>query len=361
MSSFAHFIKEVQKGINGGQLWLPLRQGKLGSNIMFGKNMYYLFGGLPGSGKTAIVDTMFVLEPYRWWLKHRDKTNIKPFWIYRSMERSKSLKIAKWTAYLMLVDHGILIDVPTIMGWPNKLRSLSEKEIKIIKDYEPFFEEMEKHIIIIDGSAHPTKIKHFASEFAMSKGKLIQVDDYNKKYLQHDTDEIFIHVTDHVGKITTEKDGNGKLNDKQILDLHSQYMGELRDKFGYAVIDISQLNREIEGTYRGVNTDLDIQPKDFKGSADLYENADVVIGLMNPYKLQCFTYGGYEIKEFVNDKGYNRFRGLKVIKNSYGIDDFRIGYQFFGENGMMVELPNSEEINYKQLKEGKYAKQFLRG
>jgi hypothetical protein len=355
MSSFAHFMEDVQKGINGEQLWLPLRQGKLGSNIMFGKNMYYLFGGLPGSGKTAIVDTMFVLEPYRWWLKNRDKVKTKPFWIYRSMERSKSLKIAKWTAYLMHVDHGILIDVPTIMSWPNKLRDLTEKEINLIKSYEPFFEEMEKHIIIIDGSAHPTKIKSFASDFAKSKGEIVQVDKHNKKYIQNDPNEIFIHVTDHVGKITTEQ----KLNDKQILDLHSQYMGELRDYFGFAIIDISQLNREIESTYRGVNTNLDILPKDFKGSADLYENADVVIGLMNPYKLQSYTYGGYDILDFVNSNGYNRFRGLKVIKNSYGIDDFTIGYQFFGENGLMVELPTGDEINYNKLKKGEYAREFL--
>ena len=38
------------------------------------------------------------------------------------MERAKFMKIAKWTCLLMYLDHKILIDVPTILQWPNKLR-----------------------------------------------------------------------------------------------------------------------------------------------------------------------------------------------------------------------------------------------
>jgi hypothetical protein len=356
MSYFSEFQEQVEKGINNEHLWLPLMQGKLGSSIMFGKGMYFLFGGLPGSGKTAIVDTMFVLEPYRWWLRNRDKVHVKPFWIYRSMERSKHLKIAKWLSYLLFMDHQIIIDVPTLLGWPNKLFDLDENLQNLINSYKPFFEELEKHIIIIDGPSHPTKIKHFATEFALSRGQIVQVDKYNKRYVQNNPNEIYIHVTDHVGKIIKEE---GLNNDKAILDKHSEYMGTLRDFYKFTVIDISQLNREIESTFRAVKTDLDVQPKDFKGTADLYENADVVIGLMNPYKLQVFDYADYDITKFINNRNYNRFRGLKVIKNSYGIDDFRLGYQFYGENGLMVELPKASEINYNYLREGGYAKEFI--
>lgn len=356
MSYFTEFKEQLDKGINNENLWLPLSQGKLGSSIMFGKGMYFLFGGLPGSGKTAIVDTMFVLEPYRWWLKNRHKVAVKPFWIYRSMERSKHLKIAKWLCYMLFVDHKILIDVPTLMGWPNKLYDLDKNILSIINSYKEFFEEMEKHIIIIDGTKNPTGIKDFATKFALSRGEVVQIDQYNKKYVQHNPNEIFIHVTDHVGKITRESDLK---TDKAILDKHSEYMGYLRDFYGFSIIDISQLNREIEDTFRAVKTDLDVQPKDFKGTADLYENADVVIGLMNPYKLQVYDYADYKISEFVNNRNYNRFRGLKVIKNSYGIDDFRLGYQFYGENGLMVELPKAIDVNYKYLKEGGYATEFI--
>lgn len=356
MSSFLDFRNKVQKGLDGSHTWIPLKQGKLGSSIVFGKNMYYLFGGLPGSGKTAVVDTMFVLEPYRWWLRNRTTTKIKPHWIYRSMERSRELKIAKWTAYLLYVDHGILLDVPTLMGWPNKLFTLSDKHIELIDSYKDFFEEMEEHITIVDGGMHPTGVYTFAKDFALSRGKKVAINDYNSKYIPDNPNEIIIHVTDHVGKLRNEA---GLSGDKAVLDKHSEYMGVLRDYYGMTVIDISQLNRGIEDTYRAVKTDIDVQPKDFKGTADLYENADVVIGLMNPYKLQAYDYMNYDINAFVNKRNYNRFRALKVIKNSYGIDDFRIGYHFVGENGLMAELPNSQEIDYNLVEDGEYIKRFV--
>ena len=69
---------------------------------------------------------------------------------------------------------------------------------------------------------------------------------------------------------------------------------------------------------------------------------------MNPYKLKVFDYIGFDILQFVNKTNYNRFRALKVIKNSYGIDYYRIGYQFIGEINLMIELPKSEDINYEK-------------
>lgn len=355
MSYFNQFKEELQKGLTNSQAWLPLSQGKLGSAIMFGKNMYFVFGGLPGSGKTAIVDTMFVLEPYRWWLKNKDKTEVNPYWIYRSMERSKTLKIAKWLAYLLFVDHGILIDVPTLLQWPNKLYNLDERLLSLIDSYKDFFKELEERIIIIDGAAHPTKVYSEARDFIEKRGKKEQVDAYNTKFIPNNPNDLYIHVTDHVGKLRSEKDAT---NDKQILDKHSEYMGVLRDYYGATVIDIMQLNRNIEDTYRLVKTDLDVQPSDFKGTSDIYENADIVIGLMNPYKLQVMDYAGYDIKSFVNEKNYNRFRGLKVLKNSYGIDDFRVGYLFVGENGTMVEIPKSSDLDYGKIKNGEYVREF---
>ena len=32
------------------------------------------------------------------------------------------------------------------------------------------------------------------------------------------------------------------------------------------------------------------------------------------------------------------------MKNSYGIDDFRISYMFMGQNGLMVELPSAKQF-----------------
>lgn len=347
MTVFKRFMATVQKGISGEAVFLPLRQQKLGSKIAITKSMYLLFGGMPGSGKTAIVDSVFVLDLYDWWLANKDKTKVTPYWIYRSMERNTVYKIAKWTAYKMYKDHGILIDVPTLLSWPNKLFDLDDEMLKIIKSYDSYFEGLLKHVTIIDGTINPTGVMVFIKEYMEKRGTIVQSDQYNKHYVPNDENEIIFHISDHIGKLKTERissDSPMMMNDKQILDKHSEYMGLARDFYGMVPIDISQLNREIEDTLRAIKTDLSVSPKDFKGSGDMYENADIVIGLMNPYKLKDMDHMDYDIKKFVDKKGYNRFRSLKVIKNSFGIDDFEIGYQFIGENGIMNELPNAFEI-----------------
>lgn len=87
--------------------------------------------------------------------------------------------------------------------------------------------------------------------------------------------------------------------------------------------------------------------------------ADVVIGMINPYKHGLTAnYRGYDVDKCIYE-GHNRFRMLKVLKNSYGIDDVRIAYSFMGETGLMMELPKSDDItdtHYNFIKEGKFLK-----
>lgn len=348
------FMDTVKKNFVGGAPYVPLQGEKLSSKIAITPSMYIVFGGMPGSGKTAIVDTVFVLEIFDWWLANKDNPDnkISVEWIYRSMERNQVLKRAKWMAYRLYKDHNVLIDVPTIMSWGNKLYTLSDELIGMMESYDDYFEELFEKMSFISGAENPTGVYNHAVAHAAKRGKVhtkeidtVEAGVKTKKkildyYEPDNPNNIVFHITDHIGKLKQERG----FNDKQIIDKHSELMGILRDVYLMVPIDITQLNRNIEDTVRGLKTDLDIQPKDFKGSADPYENADIVFGLINPYKLKDFDYAGYDIKQFVNEKGYNRFRGMKILKNSYGIDDFRIGYNFIGENGIMREIPSSEDL-----------------
>lgn len=49
MSFFKSFKNELDKGRNGDNKWIPLVHHKLNKNLIYGSNMYYLFGGLPGN------------------------------------------------------------------------------------------------------------------------------------------------------------------------------------------------------------------------------------------------------------------------------------------------------------------------
>ena len=58
---------------------------------------------------------------------------------------------------------------------------------------------------------------------------------------------------------------------------------------------------------------------------------------------------GYTVDDFTDSAGNNKFRGLKIIKNSYGTDNLRIGLSFLGEVGLFKELTKAKDITQKEL------------
>ena len=385
----------VQKGLDGKSIYVPLTKSpnsdelsKLGKYISIGKAQQILIGGLSGSGKTAIVDSQFVLNLYYWWLRNRETTFIKPYWIYRSMERPAKYKILKWMCYLMFIEHGILTDTSILSSKPSAPRKITEQEIKLITHYEKFFDEMFTRMELVSGTQNPTGIYKYCMKIAQQKGKLcytvkdqneedrqyfvinginqteitnyeeqngrkrgyIDVTinkikyrhyEYDTKYFANDPNEIVFHITDHVGCIKTESG----MGDKQVLDKHNEYMSYFRDICEWSPINIQQLNRDVESSARWNKGQINMTSQDFKGTGDLYESADLVIGLMNPYKLLgAVTYLDYDLGLMLSSRGENRLRTFKIIKNSDGIDDIESGNLFIGENACVLDLPSGDKM-----------------
>lgn len=339
------FFSEVDKGREGKGLWIPIGHNVLNQHIGMTKKLYTLVGGAPGTGKTAMVDSTYVINPYEWWLKNKNETDVKIKWLYRSMERSATYKIAKWVCQKLQKDYSILLDVPTMLGWGSHRNHISEEVYQKIKDTRNYFEEMLEHITIIDGSQNPTGVFKQAKDLALRYGKETEIDQYHKTFTYNDDNQLLVHITDHIGKLSSENN----LKDKGIVDKHSEYQGTLRDRYGYFIVDISQFNRNIEDTFRNVKTEVTPLPSDFKESSDMYENADIVLALFNPYKLKIYDHMKYDIKKFLSAKGANRFRSVICLKNSYGIDDFSKGFLFYGETGLFLEIPPHDAINYNEI------------
>ena len=49
------FKNEFTEGVEGKQTWLPIIHSKLNKNIVYGKNMYWIFGGMPGKLLPLII------------------------------------------------------------------------------------------------------------------------------------------------------------------------------------------------------------------------------------------------------------------------------------------------------------------
>lgn len=348
-------IHAIDEGREGNAAWIPLHYPRMGKQVGIGKKIYSLVGGQGGTGKTAFTDLSYVLAPYAWWKKNQDKTDIKPRWIYRSMERSKTHKLVKWAAMRMYIKYKIIIDVPTILRWgPQKARLTNEVYNKLIESLD-YFNEMLDYVEIIDGPENPTGIYKHVAKYAEHYGKWEEstyvnkdgVEGKAKKYKLNDENTIVNVVLDHVGKCKGEKHEGvyHSQESKGLLDLMSYYCSsEFRDKLGFNVIAVSQFNRGLEDTTRRTKTEMAPLPSDFKGTGNSYNDADVVLALYNPYKLKDDNNLGYAIPTFVNANGYNRFRSCYILKNSYGIDDIGYGFLFLGEMGYMLELPKPYQI-----------------
>jgi hypothetical protein len=53
---------------------------------------------------------------------------------------------------------------------------------------------------------------------------------------------------------------------------------------------------------------------------------------------------GYDLDKLKDQYGAKYFRSVRLIKNSYGADDVRIGMAFLGEIGMFREMPRKKDI-----------------
>lgn len=351
--------EDIEKGIRGDNIGIPTGFPILDSNINgIQKSLYTIVGGNSGTGKTSFVDLAYVLNPYKWITDNKGKTNVKIKWIYNSMERNTKYKLAKWVCLKMFQDHKIIIDIPTMLGWSGKKFEIEEGLKKLIFKTGEYFDEMFNSgvIDIIDGSRNPTGIFKHLEEFGEKNGTFKQTGEFSKVYVPNDPNLYVICINDHIGKLNSEIHNGVRLTDKSLLDKHSEYMGCCRDKYGYSIIDISQFNRSIGNIERMKNKAVSPEPDDFKGSGDMYENADIALGLFNPYKLKINDFLGYDIPKMVAKNGENRFRSVSIIKNSYGADDIIIGMNFLGENGNFREIPISDKFKenpelYKKIVE----------
>ncbi len=336
--SFDRLSDEVNDGMNGRNGGIPMGFDRLNRYIGIRKRIYFLAGGLTGSGKTSLIDDAFVLNPYDWYINQKDpKMKLKI--IYRSMERSRTYKLAKWVCRKIFLDHGYIIPVSKLMGWTGKL---TKDEHDIFLTYRDYIGNMDEVITIIDGPENPIGIAKQLSAHALKNGRVEELDKYNKVYIPDNENEITIVVLDHIGLLKLTKDLTTK---KQVIDKMSEELRYARDFYGYTPVAVSQFNRDISNPMRIKAGDVEPALDDFKDSSGPSEDADVVIALFDPMRYKVPDLSGYDLDKLVDDNGNKYFRSLRVIKNSYGSDDIRIGLGFIGELGMFKELPRRKDMS----------------
>lgn len=335
--SFELLKHEVELGLTGRNNGIPMGFDRLNRYIGIRKSMYFLVGGLTGSGKTSFIDDAFVLNPFDWYIMQKD-SNIKLRIIYRSMERSRTYKLAKWVSRKIFIDQGMIIPVSKLLGWNEKM---TKDEHDLFLMYEDYMNQMNDVITIIDGPENAVGVAKELKAHALQNGRIEQVDDFNKRYFPNNENEITIVIIDHIGLLKTTKDQTTK---KQAIDKMSDELRYARDFYGYTPVVVSQFNRDISNPIRIKNGDVEPQLEDFAESSQTQNDADVVLALFDPMRYKVADPSGYDLNKLKDDYGAKYFRNLRLIKNSYGEDDVRIGLGFMGQIGMFKELKKRKDM-----------------
>ena len=345
---FEDLARAVKDGLEGKSSGIPMGFDRLNRYIGIRRSMYTLVGGLTGSGKTSFIDDAYVLNPFDWYIsKEGQASGIKLKIIYRSMERSKTYKMAKWISRKIFIDHGITITVSKLLGWAKE--KMTDEEYQMFLTYESYIDKMKDVITIIDGPDNPIGIATQLREHAEANGRIEEIDKYNRKYIPNDPNEITIIIIDHIGLLKLTKELSTK---KQAIDKMSDELRYARDFYGYTPVVVSQFNRDISNPIRIKNGDVEPQLEDFAESSSTQNDADVVLALFDPMRYKVEDPSGYQLDKLKDEFGAKYFRSLRLIKNSYGEDDVRIGLGFLGQIGMFKELPrmkNMSEYDYQSV------------
>ena len=335
--SFELLKHEVELGLTGRNNGIPMGFDRLNRYIGIRKSMYFLVGGLTGSGKTSFIDDAFVLNPFDWYITQK-APNIKLRIIYRSMERSRTYKLAKWVSRKIFIDHAMTVPVSKLLGWNEKM---TKDEHDLFLMYEDYMNQINDVITIIDGPENAVGVAKELKAHALQNGRIEQVDEFNKRYFPNNENEITIVIIDHIGLLKTTKDQTTK---KQAIDKMSDELRYARDFYGYTPVVVSQFNRDISNPIRIKNGDVEPQLEDFAESSQTQNDADVVLALFDPMRYKVADPSGYDLNKLKDEFGAKYFRNLRLIKNSYGEDDVRIGLGFMGQIGMFKELKKRKDM-----------------
>jgi len=255
--------------------------------------------------------------------------------------------MAKWVARKIFLDTGIIIPVSKLLGWQKE--KMTHDEHDLFLGQRDYIGSMSDIITIIDGPDNPIGVAKHLKEHAEANGRIEEIDKYNRVYIPDEDNTVTLVVIDHIGLLKVTKDYNTK---KAAIDKMSEELRYARDMYGYSPIVVSQFNRDIANPMRIKNGDVEPQLEDFKDSSSTQDDADVVLALFDPMRYKVTDPSGYDLDRLKDEFGGKYYRSLRLIKNSYGEDDIRIGLGFLGQVGMFKELPrmkNITEYDYQSI------------
>lgn len=382
------FIEQIDASRRGDVIYIPTFLDRVNEIFNLMQARYTLLFGSTGTGKTALMDYLYVLAP--WSFLRTNEPDVHWEVLYFSLERKVMFKHAKWISWLLYRDKDIQVAADELMGWGAD--PLNDSGYKMVRGYDEEMSEMLEHVRLYDGKISVDKLRSIITARARALGDLYYADGDNV-FMNDD-----VHVTTFTEKGKIEKtaigdrkyvelshkgkpfklyeeetryflhnlktflficiDGIGLFGSsdfskkKSVLDEVSDILQHARDVYGFSPVVVSQQNRELGSTQRLKlhGADLSPQLEDIQGSSQMAHDSDLAIALFDPFQYKSYDtqgmYGGYNILQgMMHPKGFVRFRSLHILKNSFGFAGKRFGLKFLGESNHFETLPLASDAD----------------
>ncbi|MBU0846987.1 hypothetical protein KKH23_07320 [Patescibacteria group bacterium] len=347
MTLFDSALRKINDGRKGLNVGLPLTFRRLAEYIPnIQKETYYLCGGFTKTGKTALVDDIFLYSVYDLVKRNPEYEKYDIDIDYFSFEIDKHTKIVKGIVRYLYYKYNIVTDINYVLS--RGKNRISEDIYSKVVEAKEYFDKLEDILHIYDEPINPTGINKYLYRKAAHAGtvktrnitikdretgndKVISVFD---QYIPNNPNRYHIVIIDHIGLMTTERG----FTLKQNLDKMSQYFVTLRNNFGIIPVVVQQLSAETEDENRIHSKTLQPRLRDFSDSKYLSRDANVVMALFSPYPFRIPKWNNYDITIFGN-----YYRNLEVLANRDGEPNINIGLFFEGAIGTFFELPKAND------------------
>jgi len=314
------------------------------------KGFQYIVTAGSGIGKTQFTKAAFVFNAIRFAKEHNIDLKI----YYFALEESKDQFILSTISATVKKETNLEISLAELQSLGDKI--LSDTNIQVISKYLPYVKDIYSKVVILDTLYEPSEMVSYVTTDLLSRGKLIEeVDEEGEKvfrYHPHNPYAFNLVVVDHIGLMSDE---NNAWN--RISSWSKEYcLKILKKQFNCAVINIQQQSGEkLKAQYdmKGKPVVEKMIPS-LDGLADnktTYHDADVVIGVFDPFVYQIESMEGFNIPSM---GGY--FRSLHIIKNRFGSIG-SIGTYYNGSTNTFKQLPIASKLtpqDYVKIRQGIY-------
>lgn len=342
MSLFNEYIIEpVKDGLENPNKGIPIPMTKLSKYTNhIERGQYTVIGGKPTSGKSALMDYIYMINVYKWWrskgyddtgskIKYPDRPPLKMF--YFNMKTKPHVKWQKWVCLYLKLEHGLVIDIPTLTGKVGKLYELDQIIVDQITKAREFFEEFEAEVMtVIHKPQQPSSIFNRIYEYMLTIGHIDQSGKYTLD-AEYEGQLVYVYI-DNTRYLVSESDGFQTMDEKGLNKKINAYAITLSKDFNV------NINIIIPNRTTVMNRVKESEPT-YKELGVFAESADLGLITYNPYNENNNKFLGYPVEATVI-RGKHRLRTITVVRNPIGLENVTVGAFFLGECGYFTEAPH---------------------